>query len=138
MVELFVRPHEAQREHRAAVVGPRRVARRHGVWDHAQLLVRHAERRQGLASALRVDDDPLEAAERAAPETGLAGGASRQQVVGREHERRTVAQQPRVELGHGQPLHVDDVRRRGGEPRQAERMLEHLQRHAQARAAEEP
>ena len=40
VVELLVRPHEPEREHRAAVVVPRRVARRDGVRDHAQLLLR--------------------------------------------------------------------------------------------------
>ena len=137
MLELLVRPHEAEREHRAAVVRPARVARRDGVRDHAQLLLRNAERGQGLASALGVDDDPLEAAERPAPEAGLRRRPPRQQVVGGEHERRAVAQQPRVGLRQREPLHVDDVGRSRCEARQAERVLEHLQRHAQPRAAEE-
>ena len=47
-------------------------------------------------------------------------------------------QQPRVELGRGDPLQVDDVRRDAGEPSQAQRVLEHLQRQPQPRAAEEP
>ena len=48
-----------------------------------------------------------------------------------------MAEQPRVELGGGEPLQVHDVGGHPGEPRQAERVLEHLQRQAQPRAAEE-
>ena len=138
MLELLVRPHEAEREHRPAVVGPRRVARSDGVRDHAQLLLRDAERGQRLAAALRVDDDPLEAAERTAPEAGLRGRSPGQEIVGGEDERRPVAQQPRVGLRQRKPLDVDDVGRGRRKARQPERMLQHLQRQAQPRAAEEP
>ena len=46
-------------------------------------------------------------------------------------------EQQHVGLRRRQPLHVDDVGRRRGEPREPERVLERLQRQAQPRAPEE-
>ena len=92
---------------------------------------------QLVAPSLAVDDDPLEAAEQPPPEVVLCGGAAREQVVRGEDERRTLAKQPVVELRRCEPLDMGDV---GAAPAQAgkpERMLDELDRNAEAGAAKE-
>jgi hypothetical protein len=86
------------------------------VRDDAELRRVDAERRQRVAPALGVDDDAVEAAEQRAPERRAAPCAG-QQVVGGEDERRRSERRSTVELGHGEPLEVDDVRRPASEPR---------------------
>ena len=81
-----------------------------------------------VAATLAVDDDPLEAAEEPAPEISLSGGAPRKEVVSREDERLTEAQEPVVQLRGGEPLEMSDV---GAAPPQAEeshRVLDELHR----------
>ena len=96
------------------------------------------KRGERLAPALRVDDDPLEATERAPPEAGLAGGPAGQEVVRGQHEWSAMPEEEGVQLGRGEPLHVDDVGRGRRESREAERMLDRLQRQPQAGAREQP
>ena len=55
-----------------------------------------------------------------------------------EDERRAVTQQPRVRLREAEPLQVDDVGARRGQPHQPDGVLGDLQRQTQPRAAEEP
>ena len=106
--------------------------------DDAELALGDPERGQRVAAALAVHDDALETVEEAAPERFLLRRAPWQQVVRGEDERSVVPQQPGVELRRRDPLEVEDVRADSGEPHQAERVLEHLQRQPQPRAAEEP
>ena len=138
MRKLLVGPHEPESEHGSAVVRAHRLARGDGVGDDAQLLFGDAERRQRVAAALRMDDDPLETAECTPPESGLRGRPPGQQVVGGEDERRPVAKQPRVHLREREPLNVDEIGRGRCKARKAERMLQHFQRQSQPGAAEEP
>ena len=49
-----------------------------------------------------------------------------------------MAQQQRLELRRCEPLHMDDVGAKGGQPREPERVLERLHRQPQARALEDP
>ena len=83
-------------------------------------------------------DDAVEAAEQAAPELELVRRPSWQEVVGGEDERRPRAERARVDLGSREPLEVEDVRRPAREAREAERVLDRLQRQPQARAPEQP
>ena len=136
VVELLVRPGSAKREDGAAVVGPGRIAPEDGMADHTELLLRHAEALERRATALAVDDDAFEAAEQSAPEVELLRGATRQQIVCGEDERRGVPEQANVDLGRRQPLHMDDVRRRRPQAHQPDRMLDRLQRQPQPRVAE--
>jgi hypothetical protein len=85
-----------------------------------------------------VHDHALEAREQPAPEVLFGGRAAREQVVGRQDERRAVAQQADVELRRREPLQVDDVGTRSREAGQSHRMLERLQRQPQPRAPKQP
>ena len=84
------------------------------------------------APPLGVDNDALEASEHAPPQLGLVGRPARQQVVCRQDERRTVAEQPGFELRRGEPLQVDDVGTERCQPGEAERVLERFHRQPQA------
>jgi len=96
-----------------------------------------AERREGLAAALAVHDDRVEAAQERAPERLLAGRPARQEIVRGEDRRRVWAEEHAVELGD-EPLHVQDVRASRPQRGEAERMLRDLERQPQGRASEEP
>jgi hypothetical protein len=137
-VELLVRTDEAEREHGRAVVAALDRPGEDRMRDHAKLGFGDPELGQRVAAAPAVHDDALEAVEEAPPERDLRRRSPWQQVVCGEDERSSVPQQSCVELGRRDPLHVQDVGRDSREPREAERMLEHLQRQPQARAAEEP
>ena len=127
---------DPEAEKRPPVVAPLRVAREDRVRDDAEP-GGIGQLGQLVAPALAVDDDPLEAAEEPPPEVELRGGAARQQVVRGEDERRTLAKQPVVELRRGEPLDVGDVGAAPAEAGKPERMLDELDRDAEARAAKE-
>ena len=127
----LVGPDHAGREHRPAVVGPRRVAAEDGMGDDAQLLRAHAVSRQRVAPALGVDDNAVEAVEQPPPEPVPAGRAPWDEVVRGEDERPARPEQEHVELGHGEPLQVEDVGAPGEKPAHPDRVLERLGRAAQ-------
>jgi len=77
-----------------------------------------------------MDNNAIEAPEQPPPQMLFVRGAAWQEVVGCEDERRPRMKEPAVELGDGAPLHVDNVCAGGGEPREAERMLEDPERDA--------
>ena len=118
--------------HRPAVVRPLRVAREDGVGDDAELLLGDADRGERVAAVLAVDDDPVEAREELQPERGLVRRAARQKVVRGEHRGEMRAEEARVELRRGEPLHVQDVRVEPAERGEAERVLRRLERNAAA------
>jgi len=103
------------------------------VRDHARV---DPERGQRLAPALAVHDDAVEARVGAAPELRV-GRAARQQVVRGKDERRTLAKQPVVQLRRCEPLDVGDVGAASAQAGKPERMLDELDRNAEARAAKE-
>ena len=105
--------------------------------DDAELVLGDPEPDERLAAALAVHDDAVEAAEEAAPQGFLLRRAPRQQVVCGEDERSIVAEEPRVELGRGEPLQVHDVGGHPGKPRQAQWVLQRLHGQPQLRAAED-
>ena len=90
-----------------------------------------------VAAGLGVCDHALEAAVERVPDALLGGGAALGVVVGGVDERGAAAQEHAVDLGDGEPLDVHDVGVAERQLGQAEGMLGHLQRHAQARAAEQ-
>ena len=106
----LVRADEAEGERGAAVVAPVDVRAKRGVGDDAEVLVRHAERRQRVASPLRVDDDPITAREERPPEARSGRCPARDDVVGREDDRRARSKEPAVGLGRAEPLQVQHVR----------------------------
>ena len=137
-MELLVRPDDAEREHRTAVVGAWRIARRHCVGDDAQALAGDAQRLERLRSTLAVHDDPLEAGEERTPEPDLRRRASREHVVRGQHARGPRAQEEAVELRGREPLHVDDVCAHHAEPGEPEGVLDCLDGDPQPRPSEEP
>ena len=138
VLDLFVGADHPEREHRAAVVAPLRLAGGDGVGDHAELLLRNAEVGEDAAATLAVHDDSLEPGKQPSPESGLRRRPTGEQVVRGEHERRSMAKQAQVDLRQAEPLDVDDVSRHSREPREAERVLECLHGHAERRAPEDP
>jgi hypothetical protein len=92
--------------------------------DHPELRLRHTERREHLTATRRVDDDAVEAREQRAPEARAARRTPRQQIVRGEDERAIRTEQEPVELRHGEPLEVDDVRRAREHAARGERVLE--------------
>ncbi len=104
--------------------------------DHPEVLLGDADLGERVPAALAVDDDPVEAGEQPAPERRFVRGAARQEVVRRKNRGQMRAEEERVELGRGEPLHVEDVRLETAERGEAERMLHDLDRQAQPRAAE--
>ena len=91
-----------------------------------------------VAATLAVHDDPLEPREELAPELGAVCRAAGEKVVSGEDRRQMGAEEKRVELGRGEPLHVEHVRVHAPQSREPERVLGGLERQAQARATEEP
>ena len=124
---LVVADH-AECEDGPAVVGTWRIAAEHGVGNHAELCLGHAERGQRLAAPHGVDDHTVEAREERAPETGAAGRASRQEIVRGEHEGSVGTEQEPVDLRNGKPLKMDDVRGTGEHAAGRERVLQRLER----------
>lgn len=105
--------------------------------DDAELLLGDADLGERRAAVLAVDDDPVEAGEELQPERGLVRCAPRQEVVRGEHRREMRVEEAHVELGRGEPLHVQDIRVEPVKPGEPERMLRRLERNPQARAVED-
>ena len=87
-----------------------------------------SEPRQRLPPALAVDDDAVETGEKLLPERELARSPAGEQVVCCEDRRDARPEEHAVELGRGEPLHVQNV---GTAPEQRGRsgnMLDDLQR----------
>ena len=61
-------------------------------------------------AALAVDDHPVETPKKLPPQIALVSGASREQVVRREHGGRPRTEHDAVELWRCKPLHVQHVR----------------------------
>ena len=122
---------DPERDHGAAVVSPLRIAPNDGVGDDTELSDWYAEVRERPPPAFGVDDDPLEAAERAPPEGRLVRRPPWQQVVCCQHQGRAMAKQPGVDFRCREPLHMDDVGADGGQPRETERVLERLHRQSE-------
>jgi hypothetical protein len=99
--------------------------------DHPQPFSLDAEPGEGFPAVLAVHDDPVEAREEPAPQVGAVRRAAGEQVVRREDGRQVGAKEERVELRHGEPLHVEDVRLEAAERGQPQRMLRHLDRQAE-------
>ena len=107
--QALVGADHARSEDRAAVVGARRVAPEHRVGDDPQPVSFDAKVGEHVATALGMDDDPVEALEQALPEPAPPRRAAREQVVRSEHERGARAEQRDVELGGCEPLQVKDL-----------------------------
>ena len=137
VVDALVGADQAEAEQGAAVVGAGRVGADDRVRDHAQLVLGDALGGERVAAGLGVCDHALEAAVERVPDALLGGGAALGVVVSGVDERGAAAQQHAVDLGDGEPLHVHDVGVAERQLGEAEGMLGHLQRHAQARAAEQ-
>ncbi len=86
--------------------------------DHVHALGRDAELGgQARAAVLGVHDDRVEALVQAPLPAQLPWAwLAREHVVRGDHERPAARQQRRVELLHGEPLEVDEVRRARGAP----------------------
>ena len=121
-------PDHAEREYRAAVVVPDRIAPEGGVGDDPQLGRADAERLERAAAALAVGDDAVEAAEEPLPGPRVARRPAREQIVRREDERAARVEQQPVGLGRCDPLQVKQVAVGEAEPGKRQRMLERLHR----------
>ncbi|MCS7007670.1 MAG: hypothetical protein NZL88_08980 [Gaiellaceae bacterium] len=109
VLSSLVRSDEPERERGAAIVATGDVGAEDGMRDDPDLLPGNAEGDERVPAALRVDDDAREAREELPPEPPVARCSPRDDVVSREDERRTGAEEEEVELGH-EPLDVEDVR----------------------------
>ena len=137
VAEPLVRPDDPEGEHGAAVVPPLGGGREHGVGDDPELLAIDAELGEGVGAALAVDDDPVEAGEEPPPQVGAVRGTAREKVVRREDRGQMRAEEEGVELGRGEPLHVEDVGVEAAERGEPERMLRGLERQPQNRPPED-
>ncbi len=105
--QSLVRPDHAEREHRRAVVAPRRLAAKDGVGDHPQLRLRDAERDERAARPRSLWTTIRSNRPNSAATSGGARRAPGQQVVGGEDERGTrVQEQPAVDLRRPDPLQM--------------------------------
>src|SRR5918996_4404662 len=93
-----------------------------------------AEVSERLAAALAVNDDAIEPAKDALPHRAPGRRTPRQQVVRGEDRGRAEAKQALVELREREPLDVHDVGASREQPEHAERVLDRLERQAQAGA----
>ena len=124
VVEALVGPDHAKREDRRAVVAARRIGREHGMSDGTDPRAVHTGLDEAGAPAVAVDDDPVEPVEERPPEAASLGCPARQEVVGREDERRAGAEEQPIGLGCRKPLEVEHVAWQAQEPRHADGMLE--------------
>ena len=136
VAEPLVRTDQADARQRVPVVLVTGLARKDRHRNPAQTVARHAELRQRLEAARAVHDDPVEPRKELSPELLAGHGPARQQVVRGEDERAARTEEPAVERRRGEPLDVQHVARPCEQPRRADRMLQHLHRHAQPRPAE--
>jgi hypothetical protein len=95
-----------------------------------------AELGERLPSARAVNDDTVETPQDARPQGALRRGSPREQVVRREDGGHAEARVD-VELGHGEPLHVQDVCTCCGERSEHVQVLDGLQRKPHPRPPEE-
>ncbi len=124
--KAFVGADDAEREQRLAVVGPDGSARVDGVGDDGRL---DAELAQRLTAAFAVHHDAVEAAQQALPEPTLGGGSAGEEIMGGEDRGAAEAERD-VDLGDGEPLHVEHVGAQARQRRHDAEVLDALERQA--------
>jgi endonuclease/exonuclease/phosphatase family metal-dependent hydrolase len=136
VAESLVGPDDPEGEHRATVVSPLGLGRKHRMGNDPEPLAVDADRGERVGAALAVDDDPVEPREEAAPEAGAVCSAAGEKIVRREDRRQVRPKEERVELGRRHPLDMQHVGTEPAQRRETERMLRDLEGQAQRRSPE--
>ena len=131
----LVRPDQPKAKRGPSVVAAVELRPEHRVADHSYLVLGKPEVDELAPAALGVHDDAREAVEERSPHRGLRERPPRDDVVSGEDGRTSWPEQPAVELGHSEPLHVDHVGLREREARHPERVLQRFDGQASAASA---
>ena len=139
MVDLLVRPDDADCKHRAPVICPIESAREDRVRNYPGHLASNADFvDEALASMFGVHHDTVKAVVDPPPERDLLASTSREDVVRRDDRGTACRQRSSIELGEWSPLNVENVPLPPTQSGESDRVLSGSDRQAKDRSTKKP